>query len=475
MDLAESTLSPARILIIEDDPSYSAMVKRALVRQGYQADIAATGQLGLDRLADEKFDLVVTDLRLRDIDGMEVVQRLSEDDPPTPVVLMTGFGTSDVAIKALQLGAVDFLQKPFQISDLLKTVEAALTNRPTPEESVPLDQQGGHEFEIIGKSRAMQGVFKQISKLAPSKLTVLIHGETGTGKELAARALHQHSPRSNHPFVAVNCMAIPEALLESELFGHERGAFTGAVAQRIGWFERADHGSLFLDEIGDISLETQAKLLRAIQERSIQRVGGRSNIVVDVRIIAATNRDLIKAIHEKLFREDLYYRLSGAIINLPPLRERKEDILSLVGRFVRRHRTEGDVEKIRISVEALRLLEQHDWPGNIRELENVIYRASLATKKKLISGDAIREALDQPSARRTAESGGFEQKIAEFLDAAEQSGQGDVCAKVFETVERELYRQAYERAKGKQSKMIDWLGVSRPTVLQKLRQFGLLS
>ncbi len=463
--------------MIDDDVSYSGFVRRALEKGGYQVELAASGRDGLAKLDEARFDLVITDLRLRDVDGLAVIQHLCELEPVIPVILMTGFGTSDVAIKAMQLGAVDFLSKPFENSDLISTVQSALATRPVAEESVALEPHHGEEYEIIGKSRVMQAVLKQISRLAPSKLTVLIHGETGAGKELVARALHQYGDRAQHSFVAVNCMAIPETLLESELFGHERGAFTGAAAQKIGWFERADHGTLFLDEIGDISLATQGKLLRVLQEKSVHRLGGRVAIPVNVRVIAATNRNLPEAVRQQAFREDLYYRLSGAVIKLPPLRERKEDILSLVSHFIRRYKAETGAEEITISLAALQLLEQQSWPGNVRELENVIYRALLLARSSSVNCDTIREVLEQPAAPAPAGGGpsSLEGWITQLLDAAENQNKENVYAELLETVERELYRQAHERAKGKQSKIIQWLGVSRPTVHLKLEQFKLLS
>ncbi len=460
--------------MIEDDPSFASFVKRALERDGHQAEVAAGGNDGLRRLTESDFDLVITALRLKDLDGFNVVQRLGESKSLIPVILMTGFGTTDISIKAMQLGAVDFLSKPFQVADLQTAVKSALANRRPAEEPVILDQHKGQKYEIIGRSRAMQAVFKQISRLAPSKLAVLIQGETGTGKELVAQALHQYSDRSGHPFVAVNCMAVPETLIESELFGHERGAFTGAVAQRIGWFERANQGTLFLDEVGDVSLQTQAKLLRVIQDKKIQRLGGQASLSVDVRIVTATNRDLVAAVREKAFREDLYFRLSGAIVTLPPLRERKEDILSLVSHFVKRHNTETGAEKLTISLAALQLLEQQDWPGNVRQLENAVYRALLLARNNFVSCDAVREALDQATPSQAEETSALETRIGRLLDAAERDGKEDVYADLIEMVERELYRQAHDRAKGKQSKIVQWLGVSRPTVHQKLQQFGWL-
>jgi DNA-binding NtrC family response regulator len=309
--------------------------------------------------------------------------------------------------------------------------------------------------------------------LASNNITVLIWGETGTGKELVARALHQFSEREAQPFVAVNCMAIPEALLESELFGHERGAFTGAVNQRLGRFEQAHGGTLFLDEIGDLALFTQGKLLRALQNRVIQRVGGTADIPVDVRVIAATNRDLKRAVQEKLFREDLYFRLNQAVIALPPLRERDEDIPGLIQHFLQRFRAENQMSPLPISAAAVELLQRHSWPGNVRELESVVHRAVLLARGKMITTEIAQDALGETPPDMGSRTNRIKEHVAELLSEAEGHDLAAPYARLIKTCEREFFTQALERVQGNKSKLAARLGVSRRTVYQKLQEHGL--
>src|SRR5262245_22301290 len=326
-----------RVLLIEDDAGITVTLQRLLAREGHEVLIEKRGDTGLDRAASERIDVVLCDLKLPGLSGLDLVRELHAVKPRLPIILMTAHGTTDTAIEATRLGAFDYLVKPFNMPDLLEAVSKALATSRLMSDPVSLGTPDATNDTIIGTCRVMQEIYKEIGRVADKPVNVLICGETGTGKELIARALYQHSDRANGPFIAINCAAIPETLLESELFGHERGAFTGAEVRRIGRFEQADRGTIFLDEIGDMTLGTQVKLVRVLQESCIQRLGGKETIPVDVRVIAATHRDLDRAIQEKQFREDLYYRLSVVVIRLPPLRERSEDIPGLVRYFLQKH------------------------------------------------------------------------------------------------------------------------------------------
>ena len=325
--------SPAKILLVEDDSAIVTTLRRVLADEGYEVTVEQNGDAGLVRAKEGSFDVVITDLKLPGLSGLELVRELHASRPRLPILMMTAHGTTETAIEATQSGAYDYLLKPFEIPELLLLVEQAVTASQLMSEPVQIGTAGHAHHAIVGNSRVMQSIYKEIGRIAAKPVSVLIRGETGTGKELIARAIYQHSDRINAPFVAINCAAIPETLLESELFGHERGAFTGAESRRIGRFEQADGGTIFLDEIGDMTPITQVKLMRVLQEKNLQRLGGKETIPVDVRVIAATHRDLETAIKQNQFREDLYYRISVVVLNLPPLRERKEDIPELIQFF----------------------------------------------------------------------------------------------------------------------------------------------
>jgi DNA-binding NtrC family response regulator len=329
------------------------------------------------------------------------------------------------------------------------------------------------EAAIIGRCPEMQRVFKAIGRVAAKPVTVLIRGETGTGKELVARAIYQHSERAQQPFIIVNCVAIPDTLLESELFGHEAGAFTGAANRRLGKFEQADKGTIFLDEIGDMNLATQAKLLRVLQDKAIQRVGGQQTVNVDVRVLAATHRDLEKAVQEKKFRADLYYRLNDAVIRLPSLRERREDIPELVHYFLSQQPVEPGTAKPHITPEALRFLNYRNWPGNVRELKNVVHQALLLAQGYPVDPETIRRALERTTLPAPDAGAYLQAHVAELLESAEAGAQTAAQAALTEWAERELYGQAIRLAEGDQSKVASWLGVSRPTVRERLVHYGL--
>jgi len=463
-----------KILLIEDDLGASEGLARVLGDEGFELTLAHRGDHGLATAIAGDFDAVITDLRLPGVDGIEVVRQLHAAKPRVPIILMTAHGTTETAIQATKLGAYDYLLKPFEMEELIELTEKAVASSRMMTEPVDLGETGTARDAIVGASRLMQNIYKEIGRVAAKPVTVLIRGDTGTGKELIARAIYQHSDRASAPFVAINCAAIPETLLESELFGHERGAFTGALARRIGRFEQAHQGTLFLDEVGDITLSTQAKLLRVLQEKTIQRLGGKETISVDVRIIAATHRDLEVAIQDKLFREDLYYRLSVVVITLPPLRERKEDIPALAQFFIRKYGPELGVSSASVQPEAMEYLQTLPWPGNIRELENVMRQTLLLARGYPINVDHIRHAVGRPSAgAKRQDQPPLKELVGELLNAAKRGEIQDVYSRVMQTAERELFKQAIELAQGNQAKAARWLGISRLTMREKLTNFGI--
>ena len=465
--------SQPKILLIEDDASIVGGLKKELRAEGYEVAVAERGDKGLAQAKEQPFDVVITDLKMPGLSGLELVEQLHAAKPKLPIILMTAFGTTETAIEATKLGAYEYLLKPFDMAELLDLVAKSVACNRLMSEPVEMGEARSNQSAIIGNSRAMQAVYKEIGRVAATAVTVLIRGETGTGKELVARAIYQHSSRAAQPFIAVNCAAIPETLLESELFGHERGAFTGAHVRRVGRFEQANHGTIFLDEIGDLSLSTQVKLLRVLQEKYIQRVGGNDKIPVDVRVLAATHRDLESALKENQFREDLFYRLSGVTITLPPLSQRSEDIPDLVKYFMQRSGAEVGVAAPSIQPEAIAFLQNQAWRGNVRELENVVRQALLLARSYSISLEHAQEAC----ARTRKSVLGSDQTIAGYftrLLAMAQRGEADgVHAKMIEEMERELFARAIQLAQGNQAKAARWLGVTRTTMREKLIHFGL--
>src|SRR5688572_27882940 len=376
-----------KLLLIDDEADVQYSFRRIFDSPDIQLTTAASGEEGLKLIPQVKPDLVIMDVRMGGISGLETLRRLRASDAKLPVIMMTAYGTTQTAIEAMKLGAFDYLLKPFDVPKLKQIVTAALKASRDMKQVVsyqPALETEDYEMGIIGRSEPMQSVFKLIGQLATSDATALITGESGTGKELVARAIYHHSRRSSQPFLAINCAAIPENLLESELFGHEKGAFTGATSQRIGKFEQCHRGTIFLDEIGDMSLTTQAKILRVLQSGTFERVGGNQPIAVDVRVIAATNKPLEEAVAAKTFREDLFYRLNVVRVSLPPLRDRREDIRLLVDYFLKKNAETQKLPPKLISPEALAALEKYRWPGNVRELENIIQRAIVVTKSDVI-------------------------------------------------------------------------------------------
>jgi nitrogen regulation protein NR(I) len=463
----------ARILLIEDDSGITDTLQRVLAAEGHKVAVEKRGDDGLARAIKNSFNLVITDLKLPGLNGLELVRQLHAAKPRLPIILVTAFGTTETAIEAMKVGAYDYLLKPFDIPQLIELVHKAADSNRRMSEPVGLGETSQSRDALVGRSQAMQDIYKEIGRVASKPVTVLIRGETGTGKELIARAIYQHSDRANVPFIAINCAAIPETLLESELFGHERGAFTGADARRIGRFEQADHGTIFLDEIGDLTPGTQAKLLRVLQEKTLQRLGGKETIAVDVRVIAATHRDLETAIREKQFREDLYYRLNVVAITLPPLRNRREDVPDLIRYFLGKHGPDLGNTSPSIHPEAVEFLQSQSWPGNVRELENVVRKALLAAQGYTINLDHVRAALNKNSGEVYSAVRSFGEYVDELLAAARREEITDAYARVLETAERELFARAIQQARGNQAKAARWLGISRITMKAKLVQFGL--
>ena len=465
--------SRSNILLIEDDAGIVVTLRRLLGEEGHRVDIETRGDTGLERARTNPFDVVITDMKLPGLNGLEVVRQLHSARPRLPIILITAHGTTETAIEATKSGAYDYLVKPFEMPELIELVEQAVASSRLMSEPVELGGQTDSRDALVGNSRLMQSIYKEIGRIASKPVNVLIRGETGTGKELIARAIYQHSDRSAAPFIAINCAAIPETLLESELFGHERGAFTGAEMRRIGRFEQANHGTIFLDEIGDMTPGTQVKLLRVLQERCLQRLGGKETILVDVRVIAATHRDLESALKNQQFREDLYYRLSVVVIALPALRERKEDIPGLVRYFLGKYSVELGVHKPSIQPEAVSFLTAQDWPGNVRELENVVRKVLLLAQGYTINLDHVQGALARAVPAADPASQTVRQYIEQLLGAAQRGELDDAHSRLLLACERELFSRAIELAHGNQAKAARWVGVSRLTMREKLIQFGL--
>jgi len=400
------------ILVIDDKDSMRKMVAQTLTEEGYNVETAETGPEGIEKARLKPFDLVITDLKMPDMDGLAVLSALKEINTETAVLVMTAYGTIETAVEAMKNGAVDFLTKPFDTQHMLVLVDKALHSQRIVAENEVLREELDTRLgmgEIVGKNEKLIEVMKLVQKVAVSDTAVLLQGESGTGKELFARAIHNLSPRKNKPFIPINCAAIPHELLENELFGSERGAYTGSVARKIGKFEIADEGTIFLDEIGDMDIALQAKLLRVLQERTIERLGGTRTTKIDTRVIAASNCDLKELIGQKRFREDLYYRLSVFPITIPPLRDRRDDIASLAEFFVRRYCLEMNKKMMSLSPEALAIMEKYHWPGNVRELENTIERAIILADGKRIKPEHMAIRLSTNNDIRLREGAGLKE------------------------------------------------------------------
>lgn len=444
-----------KILVIDDEEHMCWALERAMRQEGYQVLTATRGKRGLELLREEAPSLVILDLKMPEMDGLEVLKLIKEIQPKLPVIMLTAHGTIETAIDAMKMGATDYLTKPFDLDELKLIIKQNLRLSQLVTEVNFLRSELTKKYRnMVGKSSAMQEVYHLIEKVSKSNATVLVTGESGTGKEVAAVAIHQNSSRSDGPFVPVNCAALPEQLLESELFGHEKGAFTGAVARKLGRFELADKGTIFLDEIAEMPLSMQVKLLRVIQERSFERVGGTETLNVDVRVIAATNRDLSQAIEQGQFREDLYYRLNVIQIKLPPLRERTEDIPILAQHFLEKFR--GIYMVNSISPEAIDLLCKYHWPGNIRELQNVIERAAIICHGSEITPDHLPKELSNSPKGSTG-------AIIRFPEQGLS----------LEELEKELIIKALEKSGGNQTKAAQLLGITRSALLYRTQKHGI--
>ncbi len=469
-------MSGKRILVVDDEESVRWALNKALERAGYRVALAADGPGGEAAAEDPGIDLVLLDVRLPGRDGLEVLRGIRQRRPELPVIMMTAYGTLQGAVEAMKQGAYDYIGKPFDVDEVLLVVERALEAQALAREVSQLRQAVEERVDlggIVGGSPAMQQIFKAVGKVAGTDLTVLLRGESGTGKELIARAVHENSRRKGRPFVPVNCAAIPRELLESELFGHEKGAFTGAVAARRGRFEQAEGGTVFLDEVGDMDLGLQTKLLRVLQERRIERLGGEGSTPVDVRIVAATNQDLEAAVAHRAFREDLFYRINVVTIHLPPLRDRREDIPALVTHFLAAFGREQNVAPRLFSPEAMELLQHHDWPGNVRELENVVKRSAALSTTALIMPDQLPDAIRSAagSARAAAAPEGFP---VEWLQAEMTCLRGKMDGRLHEhfvaRLERPLLELVLRRTGGNQVKAAELLGINRNTLRKRIKE-----
>lgn len=462
----------ARILVIDDNETMREGMAYTIRKMGHTVDVAEGGRRGLMLYRPEETDFVVTDLKMDDIDGLEVLKTVKERDPEALVLVVTAFGTVEVAVEAMKAGAYDFITKPFSMEMLRVKVEKGLNARELKTENTRLAEENKilrdelapptNEKDIIGESAKMQRVFKLIRKVSQSDSTVHVYGESGTGKELVARAIHEHSPRCNGPFIKVNCGALAETLLESELFGHEKGAFTNAIKRRLGRFELADGGTLFLDEIGEISPATQVKLLRVLQEKEFERVGGEQPIRVDVRIVSATNRDLQKEVEEGRFREDLFYRLHILPITLPPLRERLDDVEILVKHFLQklRLRTRHDVKGYDDSF--LKALHNYGWPGNVRELENVMEQTLVFADDERLTAD------DLPFHITQAKPKSFDDQEGIFAMLGEKK-----LPQILDDLEKQLILTAYNNAKGVKAETARTLGIKTSALYYKLEKYNI--
>lgn len=446
------------ILIVEDTDSMRQMLAKTFQAEGYQTEAVTNGNSAIQALSSRKFDLIITDLKLSDLDGVEVLTAAKDLDTQTQVIVMTAYGSIEIAVEAMKQGAYDFITKPFDPERLLVQVRKALENRRLASQNSLLKEvlASNHQFqEIIGTSPKMKEAISLVQKVAHSDTTVLLLGESGTGKELFARAIHHLSPRQDNPYIAINCAAIPRELLENELFGSEKGAFTGAYTKKLGKFELAEEGTIFLDEIGDMDVSLQAKILRVLQEKQIERLGGAKTINVDVRMIAASNTDLKEACDAKRFRPDLYYRLSVFPIRIPPLRERREDIQALTEHFIKRFCQELNKPLQKLSADALSLLEKYHWPGNVRELENTIERAVILCEGKRITPAHLAVRIPTTAEIRLREGAGLKE-VGQYAQAE---------------AERSLIVRVLEQTRGNKRKTADILKIDYTTLFDKMKKY----
>ncbi len=449
------------VLVVDDEKNYLVVLEALLAPEGYEVITADNPEKALQLIKESDLDLVITDMKMPGISGLTILEEAKKINPDIPIIIMTAFGSIEMAVEAMKRHAYDYVEKPFKNEALKLTVKKALQNYRLVKENRLLSEALSDRYRfgnIIGKSRPMQEIYDLISKVSQSKTSVMISGESGTGKELIANAIHYNSPRKDRPFISINCGALTETLLESELFGHEKGAFTGAVALKKGRFELADRGTLFLDEVGEMSPTLQVKLLRVLQEMEFERVGGTKTIDVDVRILSASNRDIKDDVSKGLFREDLYYRLNVIHIEVPPLRERGEDIRLLVEHFVNKYRMDENGEKPDLSSEAWKIMFNHSWPGNIRELENVIERAVVLSSGGNITPDDLPGYLLE---------GDVEIDIDKFIPT------GAPLHKTLEHIEEQVIRRALKSCNNVQAHAAEMIGITKSLFQHKMKKYNI--
>jgi nitrogen regulation protein NR(I) len=469
----------ARLLVIDDEPNLQYSLVKSLSSETLEVATAGTARLGIEAVRRQPPDAVILDVRLPDQPGLEAFEEIRRIDPRLPVIIITAFSTADTAIEATKRGAFEYLLKPVDFHQLRELVNKAIElSRLRHVPAVFSEDEVSDEEtvdRIVGHTPEMQDLYKTIGRVAPLDVPVLLQGESGTGKELVARAIYQHSGRSQGSFLAINCAAMPEGLLESELFGHEKGSFTGADRRRIGIFEQADKGTLFLDEIGDMTLATQPKLLRLLQEQQFERVGGEETIRTDVRVIAATNQDLERKVAASEFRSDLLYRLKVVTIQLPPLRNRKDDLPLLIAHFLRTLNRDLHKRVTSVAPDALRLLEAYPWPGNVRELQSAIKHAYVQSPTEVITLDCLPSHLrEEPSGHAAGpESNSENLRVVEMVSELMRRGESDIYQKVTTTVDRLVLETVLRHVKGNQVQAAEVLGISRTTLRAKMRSLGL--
>ena len=458
-------MEKGKILVVDDERSMREFLGIMLAKEGYGVTQCPDGETALRQVEEDIFDLIIMDIRMPKMDGIAVLERIKEITPETIVIMITAFASTDTAVRAMKKGAYDYITKPFKIDEIKLIIRNALEKKALEKENILLKRLVETKFSfdnIIGQSPKMLAIYELMEKVAPTKTNILITGESGTGKELVAKAIHFNSPRREKVFVTLNCGAIPENLLESELFGHMKGAFTGAMYNKRGLFEVADGGSIFLDEIGELPLSMQVKLLRILQDKEFTRVGGTEPIKVDVRIISASNKDLEEAVREKKFREDLYYRLNVIQIKLPLLRERKEDIALLTENFIKKYAQELDKDIREISPDAMKVLVHYDYPGNVRELQNIIERAIALETSNTLTAENLESYMDEQRGVKSMDDSLFDIP-AEGID----------LEKVVEDLERNLLIKALQRAKGVKKKAAELLNINFRSIRYRLEKYGI--
>jgi two-component system nitrogen regulation response regulator GlnG len=468
-------MDQGKILVVEDEEAQRRILKKALEDEGYWVQTAENGRLAQVSLRENDFDVCLIDINLPDVDGLTLLKEAKEVGIDSSIIIVTGRNTMRNAIEAMKNGAFDYVTKPWDLEEISLLVRRALESRKLVQDFRELKREVKKSYEpgnMVGTSPAMQKVYKTIGQVVNTDATILILGESGTGKELVARTIHYNSPRWDKPFTALHCAAIPRELLESELFGHERGSFTGALERRIGKFELAEEGTLFLDEVADIPLELQTKLLRVLQEREFSRVGGREILKANVRIVAATNQELERAVREKRFREDLYFRLKVIPIHLPPLRERRGDIPQLVGHFIEKINREMGTQVSGVSPEALKLLEEHPWPGNVRELENTLIRAAVLSPGPILFPKDLALQGQQVGGLPEVDNLSLEEiihrKLEDYFDRTRDVDVDNLYSLLIERVERPLIELTLRKTHGNQIRAAQILGINRNTLRKKI-------